>query len=75
MSNEEFAIYSLCEEFHQELKEKFAIKSSAIVIAKKVSRFLNDSEMEAIVSDILQVKKRNGNASAYFCMLIWPILK
>ncbi|WP_456273329.1 hypothetical protein [Bacillus sp. AK031] len=73
MSKEEFGLYSLCEEFHKDIKRTLFIKGSPIQIARKASKKLTAHQIQQIISDVAEIKDRKGNASGYFCMLMIPI--
>jgi hypothetical protein len=74
MSTQEFVLYCICEEFHQELRKNVLIKETPIEIARLLQKKLPSHQLEQITHDIYLINKRNGNAANYYILLVYPLL-
>ncbi|MGE6756005.1 hypothetical protein ACQKFO_21625 [Rossellomorea sp. NPDC071047] len=74
MTSEEYTLYALCEEYHNEIRKNLNVRDTAVQVARKVLRFLTFSQIKQILNDIQKIRNRHGNVGAYFCTLLIPIL-
>ncbi|WP_409252025.1 hypothetical protein V1502_18300 [Bacillus sp. SCS-153A] len=74
MSQEEYSLYTLCEEFYEEIKSRFGLKETTIQLARRITQKLNHYQIKRIVDDIQIIKNRGTDAASYFCTLLMPLV-
>jgi hypothetical protein len=74
MTNDEYTFYTLCEEFHHEIREDLHISSTAPQTARRVLTRLTLLNIKRIIKDIELIRRRGGNVGTYFCTVIAPVV-
>ncbi len=74
MTDKEYQIYYICEEFQKEIKSNFNISKTPIEMARFLIKKLSSLQMNQIIHDIYLIKKRGGNPINYYTLLIYPFL-
>lgn len=74
MNETEFALYSICEEFHPELRKRFDLKATPIELVRVLLKKLTQLQIHHTLYDMHVVRKRKGNAGNYYILLIYPFI-
>lgn len=75
MSDSEYQLYTICEEYHKEIKMRFHINDTPIQLARRLHKKLTLLQINHILHDIYLIKKRGGNVANYYILLIYPFIQ
>ena len=74
MNETEFELYSMCEEFHTELRKRFNIKVTPIELVRVLLKKLTQMQIHQILYEMHLIRKRKGDAMNYYILLIYPYM-
>jgi hypothetical protein len=74
MTNDEYTLYILCEEFHYEIRRNLQVSNTAAQNARRVLTRLTRPDIERILNDVELIRGRGGYVGTYFCTVIAPLV-